>query len=232
MIEGRTFDFERDGVCLLPDVVAPGELGDLRDRVAEIVGVRGGARATELAPQIQALIGPQGRLTSIARDLRGEEMKATRVLVFDKSADRNWGLGWHQDRAIAVRQRVDAPGFRHWTVKQGVPHVEAPEDVLSRMLTLRLHLDECGPGNGPLEIAKGSCRLGAVPKARIAELVAELDCAPCPAAAGDVLAMKGLTFHRSRPAEHPTHRRVLHVDYAAGDLPGGLEWADTNDHGY
>ena len=227
MNAGRTLDFQKDGVCILLDVIAPEAVGILRDRIGEMVGARGGSRATDLPSEVRALIAPDGELTALARSLIGADARATRVLAFDKSADRNWGLGWHQDRAIAVKARAEAPGFKHWTVKQGVPHVEAPEDVLSCMVTLRLHLDDCGLDNGPLEIAADSCRAGAVPKGRIAELVSDMECLQCPAHAGDVLAMKGLTFHRSKPAKQPIHRRVLHVDYAADDLPGPLEWAQA-----
>jgi len=224
---GRILDFEKDGVCVLPEVVAPDMLGILRERIGDMVGARGGTRATDVPPEVRALIHPHGALTATARALIGADAHATRVLVFDKSPERNWGLGWHQDRAIAVKARIEAPGFKHWTVKQGVPHVEAPEEVLARMVALRLHLDDCGLDNGPLEIAAGSFRAGAVAKARISELVGDMECVPCPANAGDVLAMKGLTFHRSKPAAEPSHRRVLHVDYAADELPGGLEWAQA-----
>ena len=144
--------------------------------------------------------------------------------MFDKSADRNWGLSWHQDRAIAVKERVDTPGFKNWTVKHGIPHVEAPQHILDRIVTLRLHLDDCGADNGPLEVAFGSHRCGVLTKSEIAARLPEMDCGPCLAAAGDVLAMRGLTVHRSGPAREPSHRRVLHVDYTDTELPAGLEW--------
>ena len=31
-------------------------------------------------------------------------------------------------------------------------------------------------------------------------------------------------LHASGAALEPTHRRVLQVDFAAGELPGGLKW--------
>jgi hypothetical protein len=34
-------------------------------------------------------------------------------------------------------------------------------------------------------------------------------------------------LHASSAAEAPARRRVLHVEYAAPDLPGGLAWWDA-----
>jgi hypothetical protein len=65
-------------------------------------------------------------------------------------------FAWHQDRAIAVRDRVDVPGFGPWSVKAGLVHVEPPVDILERMLAVRLHLDDCGEDNGPLRVLPGS----------------------------------------------------------------------------
>ena len=49
--------------------------------------------------------------------------------------------------------------------------------------------------------------------------------AVCEAEAGDVWLYATPILHASEAAKVPTRRRVLQVDYAAGDLPGGLEWA-------
>jgi hypothetical protein len=62
-------------------------------------------------------------------------------ILFDKNADQNWSLGWHQDRTIAVRQRIDIDGFGPWSVKSGMVHVGPPFDLLASMVTVRVHLD-------------------------------------------------------------------------------------------
>jgi hypothetical protein len=46
----------------------------------------------------------------------------------------------------------------------------------------------------------------------------------CSANAGDVLVMRPLLLHRSSASSLPTRRRVLHFDYAIGDLADGLKW--------
>ncbi len=46
----------------------------------------------------------------------------------------------------------------------------------------------------------------------------------CRAAAGDALLMRPLLLHASGKSSGGGHRRVLHVEYASGELPGGLVW--------
>jgi hypothetical protein len=97
------------------------------------------------------------------------------------------------------------------------------------MVTLRLHLDDCGADNGPLKLVSGSHRLGAIPAHRAAGLAEALPVQVCTARAGDVWACATLILHASEPAANPSRRRVLQVDYAAIDLPGGLEWRGIDD---
>jgi hypothetical protein len=44
------------------------------------------------------------------------------------------------------------------TVKAGIPHLVAPQWLLERMLTIRVHLDEVTHENGPLVVQPGSHR--------------------------------------------------------------------------
>ena len=46
----------------------------------------------------------------------------------------------------------------------------------------------------------------------------------CVAEAGDVWLYATPILHASEASHRPGHRRVLQVDYAAEELPGGLEW--------
>ena len=145
-------------------------------------------------------------------------------MLFDKSPARNWALGWHQDRTIALAERIDTPGFTGWTVKHGIAHAVPPFEILARMLTIRIHLDPAGSANAPLLIAPGSHRLGRVTEGAIADAVARLGTASCPAESGDLWLYATPILHASARAEAPARRRVLQILYSADDLPNGLEW--------
>ncbi|TWT78254.1 Phytanoyl-CoA dioxygenase (PhyH) [Posidoniimonas polymericola] len=147
-----------------------------------------------------------------------------RAILFDKLADANWGVGWHQDLMIPVRERVETPDFSAWSVKQGVPHVKPPEEVLRQMVTIRLHLDDAGEDNGPLQVVPCSHHWGEVPTPEVAERVRGCEVTLCTAAAGDALFMRPLLMHASAKATTPARRRVLHIEFAAQPLPGELRW--------
>jgi hypothetical protein len=165
--------------------------------------------------------GVIGRLA--ASRLMGN-VRPVRAILFDKTPKTTWALGWHQDRVVAVKKRMEAPGFGPWTRKHGALHVAPPAEVLSRMLTVRVHLDDVPIENAPLQIAPGSHRLGRIFEADVPKVVAMCGVIECQAARGDIWIYSTPVLHASGAARSPLRRRVLQVDYAAEDLPHGLEW--------
>ena len=107
-----------------------------------------------------------------------------RGILFDKVPEANWHVGWHQDQIIPVAERKETPFFTAWTMKQGVPHVRPPESVLEGMLTLRVHLDDCGPENGPLQVLRSSHKQGFLNNAQIQAVIANSEPTFCEASRG------------------------------------------------
>lgn len=176
-------------------------------------------------PDVCELTGPGSAMTRLARELLGPNAKPVRAILFDKSATMNWPLGWHQDRTICVKARAEVPGYGPFTIKHGLVHVSPPAALLSRMITLRAHLDPCSEENAPLKVALGSHAMGLVPEACVAEEISRHNVLTCTAQPGDVWVYASLILHASDKAEVPARRRVLHVDYSAEALPPPLEWA-------
>lgn len=217
-------DFETLGICLRSKVIPEADLIPLRAAFGACVDRGPGKR-------VFSLFGSGGGvellrvLGDIASHLSGRPARMVRILAFDKTPETNWGVPWHQDRTIAVKQRAEVEGFGPWSVKGGVSHVAPPQALLEAMFSMRLHLDDCGADNGPLKVIPGSHRLGRLSVREVLDLGAREEASTCLAGAGDVLAMKALTVHASDPASAPRHRRVLHVDFSTADLPPPLEWA-------
>jgi ectoine hydroxylase-related dioxygenase (phytanoyl-CoA dioxygenase family) len=147
-----------------------------------------------------------------------------RAILFDKTAETNWALAWHQDRTICVKKRIEVSGFGPWTIKQGMQHVAPPFDLLSRMVTLRVHLDDVPATNAPLLIAPGSHKYGRVPVGAVDAVVRQCGTYTCLAKAGDVWVYATPILHASEAATRPARRRVLQVDFSMEELPSGLEW--------
>ena len=175
-------------------------------------------------PALRPLLAWSGAIGGVAASVLGEAARPVRALLFDKTSSTNWGLPWHQDRTIVVTRRVEVEGFGPWTVKSGLLHVAPPFDLLAGMVTLRVHLDPVPETNAPLLIAPGSHRLGQIPEGELKSVVQQCGIATCLADAGDVWLYSTPILQCSEAARDPAHRRVLQVDFAAGDLPGGLTW--------
>lgn len=167
------------------------------------------------------------RIIDLVRPHTGGEPRPVRAIWFNKSAEANWLVAWHQDLAIAVRERVDVPGFAAWSAKEGVPHVQPPVEVLQRMLTVRIHLDDADGENGALRVVSGTHLLGRLSAEQIAALRKERGETLCAAAAGDALLMRPLLLHASGRSTSDRPRRVLHLEYAGEELPGDLEWRES-----
>lgn len=182
-----------------------------------------GVRISGLAA-LQPFLVSNGPIGAIAARLIGPSCLPVRAVLFDKTVATNWSLAWHQDRTISVKRKMDVEGFGPWTTKAGMQHVAPPFDLLSRMVTLRVHLDDVPSINAPLLIAPGSHRFGRVPANRIDEIVRQCGARECLAAAGDVWLYATPILHASESAATPGRRRVLQVDFSADKLPGGLEW--------
>lgn len=227
--------FEQAGAAVIPGVFSDVDVSQMaaaidearskvtaRHRRNDMYAMRDVHRAVALFAQGELL----ERLRAIATDLLGRRAFVTRSLLFDKPAGANWGIRWHQDTTIAVRSRRDVDGFGPWSVKAGLPHVRAPAAVLAGMVALRVHLDECGGDNGALIVIPGGHREGRVDTARLASIRESSEARVLTCRAGDVIAMRPLLPHASRPATSPRHRRVVHLEFACDALPGGLEWND------
>lgn len=215
--------FSGDGAQLFSAALAPDQLRALEKVLFHLPVDHAGIRlkgVENLAPFL-ASAGPIGLC---AASVLGSDCRPVRAILFDKTPQTNWALGWHQDRTIAVKQRMAVDGFVTWSVKGGMLHVEPPFDVLSDMLTLRVHLDPVPAGNAPLLIAPGSHRLGRVAAEDVADVVQRCGTVACLAEAGDVWLYATPILHASEAAATPLHRRVLQVDFAVGELPDGLQW--------
>ncbi len=223
------------GFAIVPNVLDDGELEQLREAISGIpekdgdaVRARGGTYAIrnllQCAPAVRVLV-ESPKLRDLAAQALGVAARPVRATLFDKTPDANWLVPWHQDVTIAVRERVEVPGFGPWSKKAGVAHVQPPVNCLEGLLAVRIQLDDGGQDNGPLRVIPGSHRLGRLSNERIDAMVAGSQVATCAVPCGGALLMKPLLLHASSASKQPGHRRVIHVEFASEPLPGGLRWA-------
>jgi len=154
----------------------------------------------------------------------GDGCFAVRGIFFNKNPKANWKVTWHQDCVIAVREKLDIEGWGPWSSKASVVHVRPAPAVLQQMLA-RIHLDDCGEDNGPLRVIPGSHRGGILSDAEIKSRPKE-SAIECAVFRGDAILMRPLILHSSPPATKPSNRRVVHLEFAAAELPHGAKWQD------
>ncbi|MGF1594094.1 MAG: phytanoyl-CoA dioxygenase family protein [Kiloniellaceae bacterium] len=205
-----------------------GSAADLAAAVTAFDALRGDAAESQrIAPghPLVATLLAQPVVRDLVAEAVGPGARAVRAIAFDKTERANWFVPWHQDRTIAVKTCDDRAAVTGWTVKAGVPHCEAPVELLGRMLTLRWHLDLIGPADGGLRVLPGSQKKGRLTTEEITVLAGEIPAVELAVSAGTVLALRPLLVHGSRRRTTRGHRRILHVELAAGDPPSPLAWA-------
>ncbi|UOR06405.1 phytanoyl-CoA dioxygenase family protein [Hymenobacter aerilatus] len=148
----------------------------------------------------------------------------TKAIYFDKPAQSNWLVAWHQDLMHNVNQRLDFLGFSPWSTKSDNVSVQPPREILESICTLRLHLDDCNATNGALKVVPRSHQCGAIPAANLPAYT--LNAITCPVPAGGVMLMKPLTLHASNRSTSARPRRVIHLEFSAAELPSGLHWRE------
>jgi hypothetical protein len=221
-VEDRGFGFRRQAL----------ESGQLRELLS-LLFPGGGAGPEPRAPHALRNVlwdrsGVAGALARfgvdrLAGEALGGEAFPINALYFDKTAGANWKVPCHQDVMVPVAERVEEAGFSGWSEKAGVVHVEPPSEVLERLVAIRIHFDDCAASSGALSVLPGSHRGGKLRDGHLAGLDRGRF-VDCEGRAGDALLMKPLLVHRSSPAQDPSHRRVLHVVYAAGEPGLLLRW--------
>jgi ectoine hydroxylase-related dioxygenase (phytanoyl-CoA dioxygenase family) len=217
------------GFEIVPSVLARTEIARIAEalQVESIDRSRAGARHLMRHPVVDR-VARDPLLVAIASRFLGPSAIPFRATLFDKSPHHNWLVVWHQDTALPLRERRDVSGWGPWSVKAGITYAHAPAAALSRVIALRLHIDDSGPGNGPLRVLPGTHTRGVMSDAEVAQLARDVQgqAVDCVSPAGGVVAMRPLLVHASSKAETDRRRRVLHIEYADSlQLGDGLELA-------
>jgi ectoine hydroxylase-related dioxygenase (phytanoyl-CoA dioxygenase family) len=219
--------FEQLGYAITNPILDPTETAHLISLIEQHTDInekRGGIR--DIMPRVPKLqqVARHSAVRSIVEGILGQNAFVVRTTFFDKTAAANWKVPWHQDVTIAVSDRAEIEGYGPWSSKEGVTHVQPPTEVLNRMVTVRIHLDPCPSTNGALRVMPGTHKLGRIDQNDAPQHVAEHRAICCEVASGAALVMRPLLLHASSPSTNPAHRRVLHFDFAVGDLAAGLQW--------
>ena len=137
-----------------------------------------------------------------------------RAVGFNKSKEMNWSLPWHQDRIIAMAEKISHPDYKNWSRKSGIWHCEPKPAILGQMAFAYIAFDNIEDGMGGLELAEGTHKFGSIPEGEIeTQLKTAVKIRP-DMKIGEVILVSALTLHRSAPMTTIGKRRSLRLDFA------------------
>ncbi|MDO7883810.1 phytanoyl-CoA dioxygenase family protein [Hymenobacter cheonanensis] len=224
---------QEQGFALVPQLYTLDEIASLLSCIETAPAASPNFRRSQDVFAIRNLLGEIPALVPLLHTVALQALLAelfpagchlTKAIYFDKPAQSNWLVAWHQDLMVNVDRRADLPGFGPWTAKADWVAVQPPVAVLENTVTIRLHLDECDASNGALKVVPGSHRHGVVPAETIASHTAAATV--CPVPAGSAMLMKPLLLHASNRSTSDRPRRVIHLEFSAVELPAGLAWRE------
>ena len=212
-----------DGYALRPQVLSAVECDELDDHLQCAGCEQPGTRRLLDMPWCQALVTRLRASTAMA-DLLPAEHTAVQCTFFGKTAEQNWLVALHQDCSIAVRDRIDDDSCHGWSVKEGVWFVQPPTPVLEQLIAVRVHLDDCGPDDGPLRVVPRSHDQGRLTAGQIRAMRQQNGEVDCLVPRGGAMLMRPLLLHASSRMRSGGRRRVLHFVFGPRVLPCGLAW--------
>lgn len=212
----ETMGLQENGYLILPSQLPAERLRGLRETI--FTPGLAGTRCLLDDPGVQATAADLRRELTLA-GLLVDSATAIQAIAFDKTPGTNWKVSWHQDLMFPFAAPPTAPGFGVVARKDGIDYARPPAAVLEELLAVRLHLDDCGPDNGPLRVVPGSHLLGILASDAIPQALATAADRTCTARVGELLVMRPLILHASSRAIRPGHRRVLHLVYHSGQPP-------------
>ncbi len=221
----RDISLDRDGFTIIDKYLDRDTIDRLIQDIESLnlTPERAGIRnILELLPSVQQLAQSKS-IRSLVEPILTTTARVVRGILFDKQPTANWKVPWHQDVTIAVKNRVSLADYQPWSLKGGIHHVQPPVAILEQMLTVRIHLDQTDESNGALKVIRGSHCDGKLSGDAIG-IWKKTDSTICTCEPGGILLMRPLLLHASSAAIAPSHRRVIHLDYAGCDLPEGLDW--------
>ena len=220
-------DLDGFGFVLADIELSEDQLDYIATSLPSVADQRGGSRRLLSHPTVLRLIRHR-QLAQLLWSLTGRELVAVDARLLDSACKPETPSQWHQDRLVAVRERLDVHGYGPWSTRVGVSHVEPPLSVLDQMVVLQVHLDDAADGSHALRILPGSHRAGKLTADGIKRLVETQDAVMPVMPKGSLVVMRPLLLHATSASSlRSQHYRVLHVEFAPPEAITPLQWHST-----
>jgi ectoine hydroxylase-related dioxygenase (phytanoyl-CoA dioxygenase family) len=223
----------KNGFAIVDDIYTVAEVGNIINKIesvdrdkptfrvnADLFAIR---QFLKEIPEVCPLIF-NDKLKELIHQNYASGYFAAKSIYFDKPAQSNWFVAYHQDLTISVDRKIDLDGYGPWTVKHQQFSVQPPLQILQQNFTIRIHLDDTDADNGALKVIPGS-HLKGVYRPETINWQIEQECI-CDVRAGGVMLMSPLLLHASNRTTNNKKRRIIHIEFSNKELPSGLNWSE------
>ncbi len=224
---------DKNGFIVIPDIYTDPEVGqiikiidqapahgDTFRKTKDLFAIR---QFIKTIPSITPLIF-NDKLLYIIHQLFGAGYFVTKAIYFDKPAQSNWFVAYHQDLTISVDKKENIEGYGPWTVKQDQFGVQPPLQILQNNFTIRIHLNDTDKNNGALKVVPGSNLKGLYRPEAINWAIEKETL--CEVKKGGIMIMRPLLLHASNRTTNNTPRRVIHIEFSNAKLPSAINWSE------
>jgi hypothetical protein len=183
------------GFAIIPAVFSREEIVPLRVELSQTNLGRGRAgMRNALQNPFFAAFARAPRLLSVANDVLGAEAFPFRARCSTSLRIPIGALRGIKTEALPLRERLEIEGWGPWSVKHGITYALAPSEAMSKVIALRVHLDDSIASNGPLRVCPEPTSWACWTMNRW---------------------MEPLIVHSSSKSQTDKPRRVLHIEYTA-----------------
>jgi ectoine hydroxylase-related dioxygenase (phytanoyl-CoA dioxygenase family) len=225
--------FLNDGFAIINNVFTNAEIEHLLFLISQIDTSKPTFRKTndlfairQFLKEIPAVTNHifNSNLIRIISETFGKDYFIVKSIYFDKPANSNWFVCYHQDLTISVDKKLDLNGFELWTKKQNQFAVQPPLEILKDNVTIRIHLDDTNKENGALKVIPKS-HLKGIYRPQTIDWSIEAETF-CNVNKGGIMLMKPLLLHSSNKTTNNNKRRVVHIEFSRQSLPHNLDWSE------
>jgi len=219
-------NFDDDGVEIVKNFISPALIAEIKDELkgSDIkIKSYGLSHAHKKLSSVKQLVESE-QLVNLAIKILGSRPSTLRVIYLDKTKKGNWFLPWHQDIRAAINKKDENLKWEGWSYENDINYVQLPREVLEKMVTFRINLDDANEDNACLQVIPGSHIFGVLSNEKMKKVVNTSTLVNCCVKAGDLVLMRPHILHASSKSKNPSSRGVLHIEYCAYPLPKGLHW--------
>jgi hypothetical protein len=205
-----------NGFAIIPEVFGAPELDNISRELetAPLKRSRAGIRHLLSVPAI-ATLARDSRLLNLATAALSCEPVPLRATLFDKSAETNWLVVWHQDTALPLLERREVPGWARGRRSAASSTLMPRRQSLSRLWRCAFISTIRHQTMGRSVFCRERTRWGVLSDDQIHAAAQRIEPVECTLARGGVFAMRPLLVHASSKVVTDAPRRVIHFEYAA-----------------